>query len=256
MTLVTTDALVLHTFDYLESSRIIRMATRETGLVSVLARGARSAKRGFGLGLDLFASGVAQLHVRAGRELHALGGFDLTSARGAIATDLGRFAAASAVAELALRFAAGGEPGELFAELTHAFDRLASAPPPAAIDEGLAAGWHLVVVLGFAPAVDHCARCRSHVDPSLAVTFSHAAGGATCANCAGGVPRGRVLPPDARLALERWTAGQAHPLPDDVARRAHLRLLREFLEQHLGDGRPLRALASWERQVAGAGAGR
>ena len=34
-----TDALVLHLFDYLESSRIVRVATRELGVQSVLARG-------------------------------------------------------------------------------------------------------------------------------------------------------------------------------------------------------------------------
>ncbi len=254
MPLVTTDALVLHAFDYLESSRIIRMVTRDAGLVSVLARGARSSNRRFGLGLDLFASGVAQLHVRAGRELHALGGFDVTAARGAIATDLGRFASASALSEFALRFAAGGEPGELFAELTAGFDRLAAAPASAAVDVGLAVAWHLVVALGFAPALDQCARCHAPIDPSLPVTFSHAAGGATCAGCAGAVPRGRQLPPEPRAAIRDWTAGTGHALADDAARRAHLRLLREFLEQHLTDGRPLRALASWERQVAGAGA--
>jgi len=253
MSLVTTEALVLHAFDYLESSRIIRLATREVGVLSVLARGARSSNRRFGLGLDLFASGVAQLHVRPGRDLHALGGFDLTSARSALGADLGRFASASAAAELALRFAAGGEPGELFVELTQAFDRIAAAPSSAAIDVGLAVAWHLVGALGFAPAVDQCARCHADLDAEASVTFSHAAGGAACAGCAGAVPRGRVLPPEARRALARWSAGGDVALPDDAARRAHLRLLREFLEQHLADGRPLRALASWERQVAGAG---
>ena len=256
MPLVTTDALVLHAFDYLESSRIIRLVTREAGLVSVLARGARSSNRRFGLGLDLFASGVAQLHVRPGRELHGLGGFDVTSARATVAHDLGRFASASAVAEFALRFAAGGEPGELFAELTQAFDRLAEAPPGGAVDVGLAVGWRLVVALGLAPTMDQCGRCHAALDPSHPVTFSHAAGGATCATCAGAVPRGRVLPPEARAALRRWAAGEDHPLPDDAARRAHLRLWREFLEEHLADGRPLRALASWERQVAAAGVAR
>ena len=41
MSLVVTDAIVLHAFDYLESSRILKLATREAGVRSVLARGAR-----------------------------------------------------------------------------------------------------------------------------------------------------------------------------------------------------------------------
>ena len=58
MSLLTTDAVVLHSFDYLETSRIFRFATRDAGVISVLARGARTSKRRFGTALDLFASGI------------------------------------------------------------------------------------------------------------------------------------------------------------------------------------------------------
>ena len=44
MPLVETDAIVLHVFDYSETSRILRLATRDAGLQSVLARGARRSK--------------------------------------------------------------------------------------------------------------------------------------------------------------------------------------------------------------------
>ena len=44
MSLLVTDAIVLHSADYLESSRIFRLATREAGVQSVLARGARSSE--------------------------------------------------------------------------------------------------------------------------------------------------------------------------------------------------------------------
>jgi DNA repair protein RecO (recombination protein O) len=33
---------------------------------------------------------------------------------------------------------------------------------------------------------------------------------------------------------------------DDLEARAHQRLLREFLREHLTDGRPLRAFEAWE----------
>ena len=105
MTLVSTDAIVLHVQDYLESSRIIRLATREHGVQSVLARGARRPKSRFGSSLDLFASGVAHFSLKPGRELSNLTGFDLTRSRMALAAHLDRFAGASVLAELALRFA-------------------------------------------------------------------------------------------------------------------------------------------------------
>lgn len=247
MPLVTTDAVVLHAFDYLESSRIIRLATRDAGLQSVIARGARSSRRRFGTGLDLFASGTAQLHLHPGRELQQLVGFDLTSARGALGADLERFGAASALVEIVLRFAVGDESGDLFAELTYALDALVAAPPSRARDVGLAGAWRLVVALGVAPVLDRCCMCHAPIADDAAVAFTRAAGGAACPACAAAVPRGRALPAEARTALRAWTTGRDVAVEDAAMRRAHLRLLREFLEHHLGDGRALRAFEAWER---------
>src|SRR5687768_7487125 len=104
MTLISTDAIVLHMQDYLESSRIVRLATREHGVQSVLARGMRRPRSRFGSSLDLFASGVAQFTLKPGRELSNLSGFDVTRSRMALASDLDHFAGASALVELAMRF--------------------------------------------------------------------------------------------------------------------------------------------------------
>ena len=245
-----TDAVVLHAFDYLESSRIIRLATRDAGLQSVIARGARSSRRRFGTGIDLFASGTAEIQARPGRELQQLVGFDLSSSRAPLSADLERFAAASALSELVLRFAADDEGGDLFVELTRALDAVAEATPARARDVGLAGAWRLVVVLGFAPALDRCCSCHTPIADDVAVTFTHAAGGAACPSCAQGLARGRALPPEARAALRAWSAGHDFAVEAPHVRRAHLRLLREFLEHHLSDGRPLRAFETWERGMA------
>ncbi|MFN7531060.1 MAG: DNA repair protein RecO, partial [Gemmatimonas sp.] len=61
MSLLQTDAIVLHVADYLESSRILRLVTREAGVQSVVARGARSSRKRFGSAVDLFAEGQAQI---------------------------------------------------------------------------------------------------------------------------------------------------------------------------------------------------
>src|SRR5690242_7735522 len=114
MPLVSSEAIVLHVFDYSETSRILRLATRDAGIVSVLARGARRAKSRFGSALDLFAQGVAQLYLKDGRDLQTMSAFDVTRARPALGTDLGRFAGASVIAELVLRFGSGDESAELF----------------------------------------------------------------------------------------------------------------------------------------------
>jgi DNA repair protein RecO (recombination protein O) len=244
--LLESDSLVLHAFDYGETSRIVRIATHDAGVLSVIARGARRPKSAFGPAIDLFTSGVAHVRVHPSRDLHILTGFDATRTRSELAGSLARFTAASAVAELCLRFAREDDSGRVHDAATDVLDAIGIAVPNEVPAIALAGAWRVVAELGFAPSLDQCASCHAEIAPAENVTFDHRAGGALCARCARLGPRGRKLPADARATLRSWLAGAEAVLGDDAARRAHQRLLREFLEEHLGDGRPLRAFAAWE----------
>ena len=248
MALLATDAIVLHAFDYLESSRILRLVTRDGGVRSALAKGARRSSRRFGSAVDLFAQGSAQLHAKPGRDLDTLSAFDVVVSRPLLAADLGRFAGASAIAELTLRFGRDAADAGLFDAVAGALDALTAAAPDAAITATLAAAWHIVAELGFAPTTDVCAECHAPLEPDATVMFSHRAGGALCARCGRLAPTGRKLPREARDALRHFVGGEALASLDDASARAHQRLLREFLAEHLTDGRPLRALELWEEQ--------
>ena len=246
--LLATEAIVLHSFDYLESSRILRLVTRDGGVRSVLAKGLRRSTRRFGSALDLFMQGSAQLYAKPGRDLDTLSAFDVVRSRPMLAEDMGRFAGASAIAELTLRFGRDAADSALFEAVANALDAIGSASADEAFTATLASAWHIVAELGFAPATDLCAECHAPLDPHATLLFSHAAGGALCTRCGRRAPGGRVLPADARDILRRFLSGeQAAPL-DDASMRAHQRLLREFLAEHLTDGRPLRALEVWEEQ--------
>jgi len=76
--------------------------------------------------------------------------------------------------------------------------------------------------------------------------FSHPAGGVLCARCARSTPGSRTVPPTARDALRHWLGGARAELGAVAEGRAHQRLLREFLREHLADGRALRAFELWE----------
>lgn len=249
MTFITTDAIVLHVQDYLESSRIVRLATREHGVQSVLARGARRPRSRFGPSLDLFASGVAQFTLKPGRELSNLSGFDLTRSRMGLAADLDRFAGASALAELALRFAQADPHDDAFDVLGRSLDEIAESPAGSSTDHGLASAWRYVAALGFGPTMNRCCSCSAELPPDRAAPFSHHGGGVVCGHCVRSVPVGRELPADARAAMSAWLEDEQVPPLSELARRAHLRLLREFLHHHMGDGRALRALDGWEASL-------
>ena len=250
MRLIESDSLILHSFDYGETSRIVRIATRDAGVLSVIARGARRPKSAFGSAIDLFTSGVAHVRAHPSRDLHTLAGFDTTRTRSELAGSLARFTAASAIAELCLRFGRADDSGHIHDSATSVLDAIGAAQPDDVAALALAGAWRIVADLGFAPSLDQCASCHADLAPDAAVTFDHRAGGALCVNCARQGPRGRQLPADARETLRRWLAGAESPIDESSARRAHQRLLREFLEEHLGDGRPLRAFVTWEGQSA------
>ena len=248
MALLATDAIVLHAFDYLESSRILRLVTRDGGVRSVLAKGARRSSRRFGSALDLFAEGSARLYAKPGRDLDTLGGFDVVRSRAELAEDMGRFAGASAIAELTLRFGRDASDNGLFDVVARVLDALAVASADEALTTTLAGAWQIIAELGFAPAVDICAECHVTLDADATVLFSHASGGALCQRCGRLAPTGRVLPPEARRTLGQFLQGISGAPLGDAETRAHQRLLREFLALHLADGRPLRAVEMWEEQ--------
>jgi len=253
MTVVVTDAIVLHVFDYLESSRILRLVTRDAGVRSVLARGARRSRKRFGSALDLYASGSAELHIKAGRDLDTLAAFDVQRARPQIGEQLARFTGASAIAELTLRFAGEGADPALFAAVSDALDAITIASAATAREATLAAAWRVLVEMGVAPILDECAECHLRIADDLVAVFSHPAGGVLCSRCAHLARGGRSLPARARATLRVWLVGGRAELSSDAETRAHQRLLREFLHEHLADGRQLRAFDVWE-QAAWSGA--
>lgn len=248
MTALQTDAIVLHAFDYLESSRIVRLLTRDAGVVSVLARGARRSRARYGSGLDLYAEGVAQISIKPQRELHNLNGLEVTRSRAGIAQDIGRFTAAAVISELVMRFVGEESGSHLYDVTSHLFDELAESPASETIQVAVAGAWRLIAALGLTPALDVCASCHSEIPQESDALFSHRAGGVLCSKCGALLAAVRRLPASARATITSWLEAERTVQLTDPEQRAHQRLLREFVQEHLGEDRPLRAFHAWERE--------
>ena len=245
MPALVTEAIVLHVADYLESSRILRLATREAGVQSVVARGARNSRRRFGNAVDLFAQGQAQLEIRPGRDLHTLISFDVVDSHPGLAEQMSRFSAASAIAEVAMRVVHEEAAPMVFEGLSRALSDLTMVSDDASSAVALGALWRLVRDVGFSPSLDHCCECHADIGETADAVFSHRAGGVLCRACGSRTAGTRRLPASARSAVRSWLTDYQAEL-SSVEARAHQRLLREFIGHHLTDGRPLRAFASWE----------
>ena len=72
MPLVSTPAIVLATLRYGETSKIVRLATREQGIQSAIAKGALRPRSRYGAALQVLSEGAAQYLAKEGRELHTL----------------------------------------------------------------------------------------------------------------------------------------------------------------------------------------
>jgi DNA repair protein RecO (recombination protein O) len=249
MAVVTTPAIILSALRYSETSKIVRLATRDHGVQSAIAKGALRPRSRFGAALQLLSEGVATLHVRDTRELHTLAAFDVGRVHIALAADLERYSAAMALAEFMLRFAPPDPHPESFDLLLEGLSALESAPPGLTAATGLRALWQLVASLGFAPATDVCVRDGTPLPPDGPLAFSTRDGGALCAACASGADATR-LPAEGRAALEAML-DPSLPMPalDDLHARAHRRLLARFIRFHLGDNAELPALQFWERRT-------
>jgi DNA repair protein RecO (recombination protein O) len=247
MSLVSTPAVVLSTLKYSESSKIVRLATRDLGVQSAIAKGARRPRSRFGAALQVLSEGQAQLYVRDHRELHTLAAFDLARVPVRLAEDLGRYAAASVLAELMARFAPPEAHPESFDMLRAGLAALESADAVSVRALGIRLVWEIVTVLGFGPALDACVRDGAPV-PAGAVAFSAPEGGALCPACAG--PAGGIrLPADARDDLQQLLDADAPlPLLDVRHAAAHERLLGRYVRWHLAEGAELPALEFWTRR--------
>lgn len=246
MPLITTRAVVLQTYRYSDTSKILRLMTREHGPRSVVARGALRPRSRFGGLLEPFAEGTATLYVKENRDLHTLSAFELRKERQALGSDLQRFAGASVLCEVVLRLAPEHRDVRLYSSLVEGLDALLAVPREAVPATALRQIWHLVRLLGFAPDLEGCVRCGRPIPPDREAIFDLPAGGLRCSRCgAEDGPRptsaqaGPRLSPGELAALRSLAGGLAVPSRLEGAQG---RFLADFIRQHLAEGTRLRSL--------------
>lgn len=241
---VTTEAVVLSTIPYRETSRIVRLATRDLGVQSAIAKGALRPRSRFSVSLQPLSEGAATLHLARSGDLHTLTQFDAERVRIGLADRLDRYAAASLLSELMLRLAPASRHVESFDLLRDALSILEVAPAVAVEPLALRSLWRMVTVLGFAPALGACARCGAAAGPGSAC-FSPQDGGLLCSNCAREIVGSQLRPGD-RAALAAWLDPKAElPVLDERHLAAHRRLLERYIRFHLAEGALLPALTFW-----------
>lgn len=236
MSLITTRAVLLRSFPYSETSRVLRFYTETLGAVGVMAKGVRSGAGKSGSGLETFAEGALTIHVKPTRELQTLRDFAPARSRRELGADLRRFGGASLLGEIVLKHAGEESNPVLFEALTSGLDRMSAVPREAVLPTILREGWRLVEALGYRPILATCVECGDPIPADDITRFDFGAGGLRCPRCSRSSP-GPRLGPGARAQLHALVSGGDLPALDRP--KGHLRLLADFVAYHLSEGRPL-----------------
>lgn len=235
MPLVTTRAVVLQTHRYSDTSKILRLMTREHGPRSAIAKGALRPRSRFGGVLEPFAEGTATFYVKENRDLHTLSGFELARERQGLGSDLERFTGACVLCELVLRLAPEQRDIRLYGALVAGLDGLLEAPAGRVVQTALAHVWALVGELGFAPDLERCLECGRIIEPGEEARFDFPSGGLRCGRCP---LAGRALSVGELAALRALAAGR---LPGRLP-PGQAALAADFIRYHLAEGTRLRSL--------------
>ena len=177
--------------------------------------------------------------------MQTLGEFEVSNIRRELAGDINRFALATVLAELVIKFSPPEAHHALYVFMHSALDRICLLSGDRLTVVGLLSIWGLIRELGFAPAISECAVDGRPVTTGDA-PFSVNEGGFLCESCATGRMTSRVPSGDRDFiaaALEE-SVDESLVLADKTA-AAHRRLLARFIHHHLAEGRDMKALDYW-----------
>jgi DNA repair protein RecO (recombination protein O) len=129
MRLVTTDAIVLRSYNLAESDRIVVCLTRSSGLVRAVAKGARRMKSRFGAALEPFTIIKLSFHERENRDLVTMSGAEILKSHFNLSATFESAEVLAYMGEMVAEFAPPHETDErLFRMLTACVEALAEQP--------------------------------------------------------------------------------------------------------------------------------
>ena len=241
--LYRTEAVVLNSFDYGESDRILVFFTLDFGKVKGIAKGARRSRKRFVGNLDPGCRITLIFFLSEKSDLVRVEDAALIEGPSGLGADIERLSQAYYLLELTSEMTREGQTIPAAYHLLTAFLRML----PLARDPGPLLRFFEVKLLslaGLLPHLDDCVVCRGPVTgpPGAAgrpLYFSSELGGVVCAGCGRGNAAGffRISPATAGLLsmAARLEPGKLARLKADASFAAEgERLMDDFIRRHVG----------------------
>ena len=248
--ITSTEAVILTSMRYGDTSKIVTAYTRQYGKLSLMAKGAAAAKSKFGAALEPMCHCQLVLYKKDARDLHLLSQADSIQSFRGVQAHPDKLMLGFAVVEFVHATVHGEEEHEqLFTLLLDALARLERIErnPTGVLLRYLL---DFSEAMGFAIDLDHCLRCRAdlHEETSVQgrVMFSLPEGAFTCSNCADAWGGAGVSAPAFRGL--QWLAASAGDglallsMPSPVAHES-IRILHQYIASHIQGMRKIHSLS-------------
>jgi len=181
MPLRKTEAIILRSFDYRETSRILTLYSRTFGKIAVMAKGARNIKSRFGGSIEELNHVSIVFYEKENRDLQFLSQADVLATFQTMKSDLRATSVGMAVCELINNIEAGPTPNPLLFRLALTTLRCLDGGTSEPMCFFQAFQLHVCNLFGFRPTFDCCSACgKPVVGPAV---FDLSNGGPRCTNC-------------------------------------------------------------------------
>jgi DNA repair protein RecO (recombination protein O) len=181
-----TDAVVLKSMKYRDSSKIVTFYSRRFGKIKGIAKGARQMKNKFGAALEPLSAVSLILYKKDQRELQLISQCDLLKTYKTIHSELDRLAVGLSIIELLNQVTHDEEGNDaLYALLVQSLDELERAQKHF-MNFFLAFELRCASVLGFMPSLDACKGCGRKLDDLVSedsAIFQSGKGAILCGRC-------------------------------------------------------------------------
>lgn len=221
---VSSDAIVLRSVDFSESSLVLTLLTREYGKIHAIAKGARRLKNPFESALDLLAQINVSFIRKSGEVLDLLTEAKLQARFRPDRTTIQALNAGYYLAELLDLTTADGDPmPELYDLAAETLNRYQRDDRTADAREYFE--WNFLDLIGQKPSIRLCANCGARLeletlrDRGNWILLSFLDGGVICPACRvrGTFTQTALFHPDVFLRLERLDTGEPIPSIETIA---------------------------------------
>ena len=178
--IVTTEAIVLKSFDFRETSRIATFFTRDFGKVKGVLKGIRKDPRKFGSSVDRFTLNDIVYYQYRNSDIHLVSHCDMKDYYTGIRGHLKKMTAAHYAMELIdTVMPVEQQNAEIYQLLREYLITLQTAADISKIVHMFQI--KVLLMSGFRPHLESCLRCQRHI--SVSARFSLKLGGLVCNSC-------------------------------------------------------------------------